>query len=172
MNEPVRATLTVGVGESVFEPLKLGERVRAIRRQRQWTLEEASRRTGLAKSTLSKIENEKLSPSFELVQKLTAGVGIDVPQLFVSLGDTRSSGRRTITRAAAGRPHPTATYEHELLCTDLTEKKMVPFRSTIRARSFAEFNGWVRHAGEEFLYVLTGAVSFYIEFYEPVERCA
>ena len=28
---------------------------------------------------------------------------------------------------------------------------------------------WVRHEGEEFLYVLTGAVRLYTEFYEPVE---
>ncbi len=169
MNERVRPKLAVENGESVFEPFRLGERVRAIRLERNWTLEEASRRTGLAKSTLSKIENEKLSPSFELVQKLTAGLGIDVPQLFVSAEDTRSSGRRTITRGGTGRRHPTATYEHELLCTELSNKKMIPFRSTIRARAFTDFAGWVRHSGEEFLFVLTGRVALYTEFYEPVE---
>ena len=32
-----------------------------------------------------------------------------------------------------------------------------------------EFDGWVRHDGEEFLYVLTGVVQLFTEFYEPVE---
>ena len=37
------------------------------------------------------------------------------------------------------------------------------------SRWLEEFGGWVRHEGEEFLYVLTGAVRLYTEFYEPVE---
>ncbi len=46
---------------------------------------------------------------------------------------------------------------------------MLPYRATIRARSMEEFDGWVRHDGEEFLYVLTGVVRLYTEFYEPVD---
>jgi transcriptional regulator with XRE-family HTH domain len=157
-----------GDGATV-EPLKLGQRVRQIRRSRNWTLEEVSKRTGLARSTLSKIENEQMSPTFEAVQKLANGLGIDVPQLFAPARESRSSGRRSITRAGQGRPHPTVTYEHELLCTELANKKMVPFKSTIRARSFADFAGWVRHDGEEFLIVLEGSIRLYTEFYEPID---
>jgi len=39
----------------------------------------------------------------------------------------------------------------------------------VRARDIAEFDGWVRHDGEEFLLVLSGVIMFYTEFYEPVE---
>ena len=150
------------------EPLHLGRRVREIRQSRNWTLEEASRRTGLARSTLSKIENEQMSPTFDAVQKLADGLDIDVPQLFAPPRRQASAGRRTITRAEQGRAHPTATYEHELLCTDLTNKRMVPFKSLIRARSFADFSDWVRHDGEEFVLVLSGTIELYSEFYEPV----
>ena len=31
------------------------------------------------------------------------------------------------------------------------------------------FDGWVRHDGEEFLYVLTGTVRLWTEFYKPAE---
>lgn len=154
--------------DKVFQPLKLGEKVREIRLRNKWTLDEAAIRTTLAKSTLSKIENEQISPSFEVVQKLAAGLGIDVPQLFVSSSEPLVSGRRSLTRNGAGRPHPTKTYEHELLATDLTQKKMVPFKTTVHARSFEDFADWVRHSGEEFLLVLSGSIVFYSEFYEPV----
>ncbi|MEM7223098.1 MAG: XRE family transcriptional regulator [Pseudomonadota bacterium] len=150
------------------EPLHLGRRVREIRQSRNWTLEEASRRTGLARSTLSKIENEQMSPTFDAVQKLAQGLDIDVPQLFAPPRRQASAGRRTITRTDEGQSHPTATYEHELLCTDLTNKRMVPFKSRIRARSFADFADWVRHDGEEFVLVLSGAVELYSEYYAPV----
>ena len=66
------------------------------------------------------------------------------------------------------RQHPTSTYEHELLSTDLARKKMVPFKTRVRARSFNDFGDWVRHEGEEFLLVLEGELALYTEFYEPV----
>lgn len=150
-------------------PLNLGSRVRAVRKSRNWTLDEASQRTGLAKSTLSKIENDKISPTFEVIQKLTRGLGIDVPQLFIESPAAQNNGRRSVTRNGEGRSHPTPTYEHELLNTELTNKRMVPFKTQIRARSFDEFGDWIRHSGEEFLYVLSGSLCFYSEFYEPLD---
>ena len=156
-------------GNSVFQPLKLGEKVRSIRQSHSWTLDEASNRTGLAKSTLSKIENELVSPSFDVVQKLAAGLGIDVPQLFISSVEPLISGRRSVTVNSGGRAHPTSTYNHELLATELPHKKMVPFKSIVHARSFDDFDDWVRHSGEEFLLVLSGEITFFSEFYEPVK---
>lgn len=154
--------------ETVFQPLKLGERVRSIRQSHDWTLEQASQRTGLAKSTLSKIENEQVSPSFEVVQKLANGLGIDIPQLFVSSVKPAVSGRRAFNLKGSGRLQATRTYEHELLATELVDKKMVPFKSRVHARSFDDFPDWVRHSGEEFMLVLSGQVVFYSEFYQPL----
>ncbi|WP_020683381.1 helix-turn-helix domain-containing protein [Marinobacterium rhizophilum] len=156
--------------ESIVEPLQLGKRVREIRLSQNLTLEEASKRTGLARSTLSKIENEQISPTFTAVNKLVKGLGIDIPQLFSQPRKVRrSGGRRDITRRGEGKPHPTPTYEHEMLAPQLTNKKMIPYRTTVRARSFDEYGDWVRHDGEELLYVLSGSVRFYTEFYEPVD---
>jgi transcriptional regulator with XRE-family HTH domain len=132
------------------------------------TLEEASKRTGLARSTLSKIENEQISPTFQALQKLASGLDIDIPQIFEPPKKKGAVGRRDITLAEQGKPHPTATYEHELLATQLSNKRMMPFKSLIRARDFNAYAEWVRHDGEEFLLVLEGEVCFYSEFYEPV----
>jgi mannose-6-phosphate isomerase-like protein (cupin superfamily) len=63
----------------------------------------------------------------------------------------------------------TTTYEHELLAEALTRKRMLPYRARIRARRMEEFDGWVRHDGEELLYVLTGVIRLYTEFHEPTE---
>lgn len=156
--------------DAIVEPLQLGQRVREIRLSQNLTLEEASKRTGLARSTLSKIENEQISPTFSAVNKLVAGLGIDIPQLFTAPSRTAGAGgRRDITRAGEGKPHPTPTYEHELLATELSQKKMIPYRTTVRARSFDSYQDWVRHDGEEFLFVLSGSVLFYTEFYQPIE---
>ncbi|MEQ9261483.1 MAG: XRE family transcriptional regulator [Roseovarius sp.] len=151
------------------EPLNLGERVRDLRKSRGWTLEQAARQAGLARSTLSKIENGQMSPTYEALKKLAVGLEISVPQLFTPPSRDQISGRMSITKAGDGTHHATTTYEHELLGEALSKKRMLPYRARIRARRLEEFDGWVRHDGEEFLYVLTGVVRLYTEFYEPIE---
>ena len=164
----IRIARAEGAGEPP-EPLNLGERVRQLRKDRGWTLEQAAVQAGLARSTLSKIENGQMSPTYEALKKLAEGLGISVPQLFTPPSKAQVTGRMAVTKAGEGQAQATATYEHELLAGGLTKKQMLPYRARIRARRVEEFDGWVRHDGEEFLYVLTGIVRLYTEFYEPVE---
>lgn len=154
--------------EVKIEPLKLGKRLKEIRKSLGLTLEEASKKTGLARSTLSKIENEQISPTFQAMQKLATGLQVDIPQLFAPPKQVVASGRRDITRSEQGKSHPTSTYEHELLATHLSNKRMMPFKSRVRARKFEDYSDWIRHDGEEFLLVLSGEINFFSEFYEPV----
>ena len=155
--------------EEFAEPLDLGWRVRDLRKARNWTLEQAAQQAGLARSTLSKIENGQMSPTYDALKKLAVGLDISVPQLFTPPVKDQINGRMVITKNGQGTAHATATYEHELLADGLTKKQMLPYRACVRARSIDEFNGWVRHDGEEFLYVLTGVIRLYTEFYEPIE---
>lgn len=151
------------------EPLNLGERVRELRKARDWTLEQAANQAGLARSTLSKIENGQMSPTYDALKKLAEGLQISVPQLFTPPVRDQINGRMAVTKSEQGAFRATTTYEHELLAEQLTKKQMLPYRARVRARSMDEFDGWVRHDGEEFLYVLTGVVKLYTEFYEPIE---
>ncbi|MBL4811852.1 MAG: helix-turn-helix transcriptional regulator [Rhodobacteraceae bacterium] len=155
--------------QEVANPLDLGARVRALRKSRNWTLEQAAAQAGLARSTMSKIENGQMSPTYDALKKLAIGLEITIPQLFTAPASGQLTGRMITTTSGSGTAHLTATYEHELLAEGLTQKKMLPYRARIRARAFEEFDGWVRHDGEEFLYILTGTVRLYTEFYEPAE---
>jgi transcriptional regulator with XRE-family HTH domain len=150
-------------------PLDLGARVRDLRKERNWTMEQAAQQAGLARSTLSKIENGQMSPTYDALKKLAVGLGISVPQLFTPPQREQINGRMVTTLSGQGAAHNTTTYEHELLAEGLRKKSMLPYRARIRARKIEEFDGWVRHDGEEFLYVLTGTIRLYTEFYEPVE---
>ena len=154
---------------STVEPLDLGRRVRELRKAKGWTLEQAASQAGLARSTLSKIENGQMSPTYDALKKLAQGMAISVPQLFTPAQVPQVSGRIAVTKSGEGQAHATTTYEHELLAGGLTKKQMLPYRATIRARAMEDFDGWVRHEGEEFLYVLTGIVRLYTEFYEAVD---
>lgn len=174
MNQQPQIKISSTNVESTVAPLALGKRVKDLRLAQNLTLEQASQLTGLARSTLSKIENEQISPTFAAVSKLAKGLGIALPQLFTepkseAAKPAQRSGRRDITKAGQGKLHPTPTYEHELLATQLSNKKMVPFKTSVHARDWDDYADWVRHEGEEFLYVLSGSIILYTEFYEPIE---
>lgn len=171
IQQDVYPSMTVSNDQSTdkIEPIKLGKRLKEIRKSLGLTLEEAGKKSGLARSTLSKIENEQISPTFQVMQKLTNGLQIDIPQLFSPPKKVTATGRCDITPNEGGKAHPTSTYEHELLAHRLINKKMMPFKSRVRARDFAEYSDWIRHDGEEFLLVLSGQITFFSEFYEPTE---
>jgi transcriptional regulator with XRE-family HTH domain len=147
---------------------RLGERVRSIRVAKGFTLEQAGKRSNLAPSTLSKIENDQMSPTFEVLQKLARGLEIDLDEMLTTPREVPPSGRRSVTRAGHGRHHETSAYAHEFLCTDLTHKHIVPSKTRVRARSVKDFPDWVRHDGDDFLLVLEGSIELHTEFYEPV----
>ena len=145
----------------------LGERLRQLRRERGMTLEDAGRLTALAASTLSKIENDQMSPTFDVVQKLAAGFDIDITELFASNSGQDAVGRRSVTPNGTGRVMETEVYRHRLIAAELKNKKILPVVTTIKARKLEDFKKWSQHSGEEFLYVLEGEICFQTEHYEP-----
>lgn len=155
------------VGESVAQP---GVALRAIRNRMGWTLAEVGQRTGLPVSTLSKIENGKMSLSYDKLVRLSEGLDIDISQLFAA--DTGApaaalSGRRSITRAGEGTPIETDNYSHLYPVSDLLNKRFIPIIAELRARTLEEFGDLVRHHGEEYAYVLEGTVELHTDLYVP-----
>ncbi|MDR5857329.1 XRE family transcriptional regulator [Caballeronia sp. LZ062] len=145
----------------------LGRRVRQARVAQDMTLETASRLCGVSRSALSKIENELMSPTFDVLQKIVRGLRIDLSELFGNVSAPSASGRRALTRRDQGQRHAYRGYQMEVLATELAHKAMLPFRIRISAHTLDAFDDWGRHEGEEFLYVISGSVCLYSELYAP-----
>lgn len=151
---------------------KPGAVLKSLRLANGWTLSEVSRRTGLPVSTLSKVENDKMSLSYDKLARISRGLEIDIGVLFSSEGAVAPlslvTGRRSITRAGEGRVIETEPYEHIYPATDLLNKRFVPILADIRARSVSEFSELIRHPGEEYTFVLEGTVELHTDLYAPV----
>ncbi len=146
----------------------LGKMIRDARREKGLTLEETAKAAAIGRSTLSKIENNQTRPSFEIIRRLMQTLELETPQLFVQSAKSDISGRRDYTRSGEGEHQVTRTYDHELLCNELTSKRMLPYISTIKSRDVTEFDSWVRHKGEEFMFVISGELTLYTEHYRPL----
>jgi transcriptional regulator with XRE-family HTH domain len=149
-----------------------GAALRALRIQRGWTLAEVSKRTDLPISTLSKIENDRISLTYDKLARISTGLGVDISQLFVPhvVGAPGGvvNGRRSITLAGQGQVIETENYGHIYPAADFLNKRFIPVIAEIRARSMEEFGEMIRHPGEEYAYVLEGAVEFYSALYAPL----
>ena len=147
---------------------QLGDRLRDVRKARGWTLADVSRKTGLAVSTLSKVENNKISLTYHNLSRLAVGLDLDLVEFFTPKAIGSVSGRWSVSRRGAGRLHESPNYAHEYLCVDLAGRRMVPMLSLVKARSIEEFGELISHPGEEFFFVVEGTVDVYTEGNDPV----
>src|SRR5579864_6497912 len=169
---PVEAAAPGGQSAADKRVANPGAALKALRRKRGWTLADVSRRTGLPTSTLSKIENDRMSPTFDKLARISTGLQIDIARLFD--GDAgadpqpAASGRRCIVRAGEGKAIETKNYSHLYPAWDLLNKRIIPIVAELHAHSLEEFGELIRHPGEEYTYVLEGEVDLYTSEYAPV----
>lgn len=150
----------------------VGQALRERRAHHGWTLADVAARTGVSKSTLSKIENDLISPSYQSMLQLCAGLGIEIGDLMSGAdttrdGGSRPTGRRSVSYAHEGLTMSDDQFTYTYLCTDIAHKRMIPMVVDVRADSLTEVGGMWNHEGEEYLYVLEGQIDLYSEFYEP-----
>jgi len=150
---------------------KLGDCLRAIRFERRMSLADVSAATGISRSTLSRVETDQLSLTYDKLVQLSRGLGIDLAELLSPRDEPAQRPaltRRAVAGPDEGRVLTVGTSVYRYMCTELSAKRMTPMVAEVRARSVAESNGLSAHPGEEFTYVLGGTVELHTEFYEPV----
>jgi len=150
---------------------QLGQCLKAARQARSLTLKQVAEKTGMALSTLSKVENGLMSLTYDKLLQLTSGLKMDIAELFSPAASTRSdaerpvTARRSICRVGQGQIVNTRFYTYTYQCTDLIGKRMVPMVTEVRARTLEEFGPLLRHAGEEYFMVTRGTIAVHTEFY-------
>ena len=148
----------------------LGRILKDLRSHRGWTLKEMSEKSGIPVSTLSKVEHDRLTLTYDKLLQLSQKLQIRISELFAEGEPAAESvtARRSIGRMDETVRVTTPNYDYYYLCTELRRKRMIPILTRIRAKSLGEFGDLVRHSGEEYIHVLEGNVVVYTEFYDPV----
>jgi transcriptional regulator with XRE-family HTH domain len=135
---------TVSMTEPITTALELvGPRLRKVREQRGATLTEVAERTGISKSTLSRLENGQRRPSLELLLPLAQVYRVPLDDLVGApeVGDPRIrlKPRRVNGRTVLPLTHPGGIQAWKII--------IPASQSTPKLRT---------HDGYEWLYVLTG----------------
>lgn len=145
----------------------VGQRISALRKQRGLTLLQVAGECGISEATLSRIENGQTGVSAEHLFVMAQLFGVDMADFFRHDAAPLMKGMRSIIRKGESELHPLARYASELLHTDISSKQMLPAINHVTARSLSETGGLQAHAGEEFVFVLSGTLSLHSELYTP-----
>jgi transcriptional regulator with XRE-family HTH domain len=154
--------------ESVAKP---GAALRAFRREQGWTLAQVSQKTGLPVSTLSRIETDQISPTYDQLIKLSRGLAVDLAQLLsgdMQDAEPLQTARRSVNRAGEGQILDTPMQSLRYLNVDLTNKQFSPILAEVKAHSLEEAGEFHRHDGEEFIFVVSGELELHSQSYTPL----
>lgn len=163
-------------------PAALGSRLRAIRLGRGIGLRELARRLELSPSSISQIETGKMQPSVRTLYAFAEELGVTVDEVLFASGPvappSSASGPEPVTvpspgpglavQRADGRPSITlnsgVTWERLMLWADEDVEFIEATYEPGGASSPPE--GFVRHNGHEFGYVLEGTLRVVVGFDE------
>jgi transcriptional regulator with XRE-family HTH domain len=160
---------------------KLGARLRELRLNKGLSLAAASALSGLAVGTLSRIENNKMAPTFGVVIKLVEGLGVPWSEVMGPLGvgghDPALSGpaQGQVSVHRQGDPAAVAIrmngIDYEAPHVAFSDSRLSPRFMTLNHRSLAEAGGLVGHPGTEFCLVLDGELDLHFSD-RPTQRLA
>ncbi len=152
-----------------------GDALRAARIEQGLSLRALAARISLPFSTLSKLENGKMALTYDKLVRLAQGLNVDIGRLVSGAPQAGMPppgvGRRSVARLGSMRP-ASEKHSHFYPASELLGKMMVPIIIDVKARSIDELGGLVRHGGEEYLYILTGAMELHSDLYAPLPLAA
>lgn len=147
----------------------IGQRLAELRRQHDWTLQNVSDMTGVSVATLSKVERNKLSLTYDKMLQLAEGLKMTLAELIAPTQEAPSTARRSISRRRGALTIRTPNYQYSYLCADLSNKRMIPILTRVKARTLEEFGPLLSHSGEEFIFVLEGEIYVHTAHFKRVK---
>ena len=141
--------------------MEVGKRIRKLRLQQKLTLQDIADACGFTRSLLSKIENGKIAPCLGTLSKIAETLGVKSASLLEE-GDYKSAIFTPKHVTQNGNMFKTDTaYAIFTFAAEHIQKKMQPFLITAKKGEVQMHN--VSHAGEEFIYVLSGEMNFRVD---------
>lgn len=139
---------------------EIGAEVRKLRKSLDLTVAELGLAAGISSGMLSKIENGAISPSLATLGALASALNVSISRLFAETEERRDC---SFVKGGQGvrieRRGTKAGHQYDLLGHSLAgEIGVEPYLITLQEDAAAYTN--FRHAGVEFLYMLSGKVQY------------
>jgi transcriptional regulator with XRE-family HTH domain len=149
---------------NTLDRVTFGKRLRAARKQFGWTLAQLAEMSDVSITTISRAERGQLALSYEKFSALGRALRMDMGAMFAEAGaKAKPLAGPVVTRAGQGVVYRGLSFSYEFLGTTAAGKQMSPILGTIHARRLDGPEDFVRHPGEEFVYVLSGTIEVHFD---------
>lgn len=147
------------------DPLALGKRLKSTRKQFGWTLVNLAERSGVSITTISRAERGQLALGYENLASLADALQMDVGELFSESvpHPAKAATGPVVTRAGEGAHYHGHAITYEFLANEASHKPINPTFGVVHARRINGPEDYVKHAGVEFTYVLSGVIEVHFE---------
>lgn len=150
--------------------IEIGRRLYALRDSMEMSLTDISEKMGVSPAEYEAYEKGEKDFSFSFLHNAAGILGVDV--LDIISGESPRLSRCTVVRKGKGYDIVRRqAYDYKHLAFTFRNKKAEPFLVTIEPKPDESEPDQHAHEGQEFNYVLTGAIKFYLdsEVYELQE---
>ena len=137
--------------------MKIGKRIRQLRKEKDITLEELSKKSGVALATLSRMENNKKTATLKSHNSICKALGASIAELYKEAEDESKTveavprGKRTEHFVHAKKA------KYELLVSKALNKKIMPLMMKIEAGGSTQ-DEQNKPGVEKFIYMMTGTM--------------
>jgi transcriptional regulator with XRE-family HTH domain len=148
-----------------FDPLVVGQALKAARNAKGLSMGDLARRSGVSQPFISQLERGLFSPSLSTLYRMAAVLDLPPSALLAS----GPNGEIKLVRAGHGARLVMSDEPHSPSARMLSrsgETGIEAFEYEIDAD--AEMTEWFAHSGEEFMFVVTGALTVEVDPDPPV----
>lgn len=141
----------------------IGERVKALRKEKGLSLDELSKLTGFDVDLLNRIEKSEIQPQLGTVMKLSKALDSAFGRLVSGVGDrlysvTRRQEQKVVSRSTS-RKGKKKIYTYKSLAPEVKGRHMEALIVQLEENPDEQMSV---HEGEEFIYILEGVTIFKI----------
>jgi len=140
--------------------IRIGLRIREIRKQQSLTLEQVAQRAEISKGLLSKIENFRAVPSLPVLMRIAFGLNVDAAELLKAIPIQETQNYIFIPadkRQILERDNAVGFLYQALTCQTLDTFTFDSFVLTLAADAQRDL---VTTEGDEFIFILQGSIDF------------
>lgn len=149
----IRGNINLEVKNNILS--KLGEKIKSIRKSKGIKIKQLSTRSGLTESSISMIENGKISPSITTINKIAMALSVHPIEFF----EIEKHKKWIVTRKGEREKmlFDNSDNKLEFLIKDKKDYRNEIFISYLGANQ-KSFDEYITHEGYKFGYVLSGSV--------------
>lgn len=137
--------------------MKIGKRLRGLRKEKGLTLDELSRKSGVALATLSRMENDKMTGTIKAHSSICKALGVSITKLYQELENEQKTVEPLPGEERTEHFVHSNKASYELLVSKAPGKKIMPLMMKLDSggKTQSEHN---KPGVEKFVYVITGTL--------------